>query len=255
MFVQILSDDEHPELDFDPLDATKLWPKEQIPFRHIGKIVLNKNPDNYFAETEQVAFGTGVLVDGLDFSDDKLLVGRTFSYSDTQRYRVGTNYLQLPINRPRVPVYTNQRDGQMTYNVDVASGQNSHINYEPSSMNGLKESRPLGTPYMPQYEGRLTRQKIDRDNFFKQAGDVWRNDFDDAYREECVNNIAGNLAICVPDVQEKIIDHCTKADPDYGRRVRERLNEKLKTMKDTMPAKQDQAVAEAKNDALAGKEY
>ncbi|MBE7159315.1 MAG: catalase, partial [Rhodospirillales bacterium] len=80
MYVQVLSDDEHPELDFDPLDATKLWPKEQIPWLHVGKIVLNRVPDNYFAETEQVAFGTGVLVDGLDFSDDKLLVGRTFSY-------------------------------------------------------------------------------------------------------------------------------------------------------------------------------
>jgi catalase len=255
MFVQILSDDEHPELDFDPLDATKLWPKEQFPFRHVGKIVLNRNPDNYFAETEQVAFGTGVLVDGLDFSDDKLLVGRTFSYSDTQRYRVGPNYLQLPINRPRVPTYTNQRDGQMTFHVDVAPGQNPHINYEPSSQNGLKEARPSGMPYLPKYEGRLTRQKIDRDNFFKQVGDVWRNDFDDAYREECVNNIAGNLTVCVPDVQEKIIDHCTKADPDYGRRVRERLNEKLKMMKDTMPAKQDQAVAEAGNEAVAGKAY
>lgn len=74
-------------------------------------MVLNKNPENYFAEVEQVAFGTGVLVDGLDFSDDKLLQGRTFAYSDTQRYRLGTNYLQLPINRPKKHVASNQEAG------------------------------------------------------------------------------------------------------------------------------------------------
>ena len=93
MFVQILPDHDNPELDFDPLDATKLWPKEVAEWKKVGKMVLNRNPVNYFAETEQVAFGTGVLVDGLEFSDDKLLQGRTFSYSDTQRYRVGP---QLP---------------------------------------------------------------------------------------------------------------------------------------------------------------
>ncbi|HEU0137046.1 MAG TPA: catalase, partial [Flavobacterium sp.] len=112
LFVQIMSDDEHPELDFDPLDDTKLWPREDFPWHAVGKMTLNQNPVNYFAEVEQSAFGTGVLVDGLDFSDDKMLQGRTFSYSDTQRYRVGTNYLQLPINRPAKHVATNQRDGQ-----------------------------------------------------------------------------------------------------------------------------------------------
>lgn len=224
MFVQIMSDDEHAELDFDPLDATKIWPKDQFPFLPVGKIVLNKNPDNYFAETEQIAFGTGVLVDGLDFSDDKLLVGRTFSYSDTQRYRVGANYLQLPINRPKgCPVFSNQRDGQMTYEVNTAPSQNPHVNYEPSSMNGLKEATPAGAPHEPEYTGRLTRQKIDRTNDFKQAGDLWRDEFDEFYRAELVNNIAGALAVCVPEVQQKMIYNLTQADADYGRRVKEAL--------------------------------
>ncbi len=105
--VQIMSDDEHPELDFDPLDDTKLWPQEQFPSLPVGRMVLDRNPQNYFAEVEQAAFGTGVLVDGLDFSDDKMLQGRTLSYSDTQRYRVGPNYLQLPINSPKKRVSTN----------------------------------------------------------------------------------------------------------------------------------------------------
>ena len=86
-------------------------------------MVLNRTPENFFAENEQIAFGTGVLVDGLDFSDDKMLVGRTFSYSDTQRYRVGPNYLQLPVNQAKnARVATNQRDGQMAYGVDLGAG-------------------------------------------------------------------------------------------------------------------------------------
>ncbi len=225
MFVQLMSDDAHEELDFDPLDATKIWPKEQFPFLPIGKIVLNKNPDNYFAETEQVAFGTGVLVDGLDFSDDKLLVGRTFSYSDTQRYRVGTNYLQLPINRPRgCPIFTGQRDGQMTYEVNTAPGQNPHVNYEPSSLGGLKEAPRSGKPHEPMYEGRLVRQKIDRENNFKQAGDVWRDEFDETYRAELVKNLSGNLAVCIPEVQEKLLSYIQQADEDYYTRVKNALD-------------------------------
>jgi catalase len=93
MRVQIMADGEHPELDFDPLDDTKRWPEDTFPLLPVGRMVLDRNPSNVFAETEQSAFGTGVLVDGIDFSDDKMLQGRTLSYSDTQRYRVGPNYL------------------------------------------------------------------------------------------------------------------------------------------------------------------
>src|ERR1700712_467506 len=139
--VQLMSDDDHPELDFDPLDDTKRWPEDQFPLLPIGRMVLNKVPDNFFAEVEQAAFGTGVLVDGIDFSDDKMLQGRTLSYSDTQRYRVGPNYLQLPINapNPKARAHTNQRDGQMAAYVD--GGPNRHVNYEPSVLGqSLKEA-------------------------------------------------------------------------------------------------------------------
>ena len=121
--MQIMSDDEHLELDYNPLDPTKLGIKIST-LLPVGKLVLDRNPENYFAEVEQSASGVGVLVDGMDFSDDKLLQGRTFSYSDTQRYRVGTNYLQLPVNAPKTRVATNQRDGQMAAIVDTAPGQN-----------------------------------------------------------------------------------------------------------------------------------
>ena len=98
----MMDDDEHPELDFDPLDDTKVWPEDEFPLQAgRARWCSTATPDNFFAENEQIAFGTGVLVDGLDFSDDKMLVGRTFSYSDTQRYRVGPNYLQLPVNQAK----------------------------------------------------------------------------------------------------------------------------------------------------------
>jgi len=159
--VQIMEDGEHPELDFDPLDDTKRWPEDKFPLLAIGRMVLDRNPDNHFAETEQSAFGTGVLVDGIDFSDDKMLQGRTLSYSDTQRYRVGPNYLQLPINAPKNQARTNQRDGFMTYRVDGA-GENKHVNYEPSVMGGLQEAPKPAREYHQWVEGALGRYPISR---------------------------------------------------------------------------------------------
>lgn len=220
--VQWMSDGEHSELDFDPLDDTKLWDPEQFPMLPVGKMVLNKNPENYFAEVEQAAFGTGVLVDGLDFSDDKMLQGRTFSYSDTQRYRVGTNYLQLPINAPKKAVATNQRDGQMAFYIDIAPGQNPHINYEPSTMGGLKEAPPSGEPHEPAYSAKLTKQPIDRQNNFKQAGETYRK-FEAWERDELIENLVDALSTCSPVIREQILQHFAEADSDYGKRVAEGL--------------------------------
>jgi len=232
--VQILSDDEHPELDFDPLDDTKLWPKEQFPFLPVGKMTLNRNPEDYFNEVEQSAFGTGVLVDGLDFSDDKMLQGRTFSYSDTQRYRVGPNYLQLPINAPKNQVVTNQRGGQMSYKTDFASGQNKHINYEPSTLNNIKEAPKTGKDYTPRYEANLVRQKIDRTNDFKQAGETYRN-FEDWERDDLINNLVNTLATCDKRIQDKMVENFTLADEEYGRRVAEGLSKTSKSQTDKGP--------------------
>ncbi|MBD0351906.1 MAG: catalase, partial [Flavisolibacter sp.] len=220
--VQIMSDDEHPELDFDPLDDTKIWPTDQFPFLPVGKMTLNKNPENYFAEVELAAFGTGVLVDGLDFSDDKMLQGRTFSYSDTQRYRVGTNYLQLPINAPKKQVATNQRDGQMAFRQDLVAGVNPHVNYEPSTLGGLKEAPKAGKDYEPEYHARLVRQKIDRQNNFKQAGERYRA-LEDWERDDLILNLVNTLAPAQKHIQDKMVELFTQCDEDYGRRIREGL--------------------------------
>jgi catalase len=205
LHVQLMSDDEHPELDFDPLDDTKVWPEEVFPLRKVGTMTLNRMPENFFAENEQIAFGTGVLVDGLDFSDDKMLVGRTFSYSDTQRYRVGPNYLQLPVNQAKnAKVYTNQRDGQMAYGVDLAPGQNPHVNYEPSITGGL------------------TRKRIPRTNDYKQAGERYLLS-EQWERDDLVNNLVDALKQCRREIQERMVWHFFMCEDEWGQRVGDAL--------------------------------
>jgi catalase len=234
--VQIMSDDDHPELDFDPLDDTKRWPEDRFPLLRVGRMVLDRNPDNVFAETEQAAFGTGVLVDGIDFSDDKMLQGRTLSYSDTQRYRVGPNYLQLPINAPqeRARAQTNQRDGQMTYYVDSA-GANKHINYEPSGLGGLQEAAKPAKQYHQWVEGHLGRYQTSRtSDDYKQAGERYRT-FEDWERDELVANIGGDLTQCPEPIRLRMVWHLWHCHEDYGRRVAQAAGVDLEAAKALPP--------------------
>jgi catalase len=219
-----MEDHDHPELDFDPLDDTKVWPENVFPLRHVGTMQLNRAPQNIFAENEQIAFGTGVLVDGLDFSDDKMLVGRTFSYSDTQRYRVGPNYLQLPVNQAKnAKVHTNQRDGQMTYAVDQ-SGANPHVNYEPSITGGLREAEyPTHDEQGPEITGRLTRKRIPRTNDYAQAGERYLLS-EQWEKDDLVENLVGALGQCDRPIQERMVWHLLMCEDELGLRVGEGLN-------------------------------
>jgi catalase len=232
--VQLMDDHDHPELDFDPLDDTKVWPENEFPPKTIGKIVLNRMPDNFFAENEQIAFGTGVLVDGLDFSDDKMLVGRTFSYSDTQRYRVGPNYLQLPVNSPHAPVATNQRDGQMAYHVD-GRGENPHVNYEPSITGGLHEADyPTHDEQGPVIEGRLTRKRIARTNDYQQAGQRFRL-MEQWERDDLVANFIHLIGQAARPVQERMVWHFYLVEDELGSRVGDGIGVALDDVKDLPP--------------------
>jgi catalase len=219
LLVQVISDDEHAELDFDPLDDTKVWPEDQFPLRPVGRMVLDRTLVDNFTENEQIAFGTGVLVDGLEFSDDKMLVGRTFSYSDTQRYRVGPNYLQLTANHPAegVPVNTNQRDGQMAYYVD--DNDDPHLTYEPSLRGGLAEAEPSGAPEVgPVLTGRLTRAVLPRRNDYQQAADRWQT-IEQWERDDIVANLSEALAHCDRVIQERMVWHLLLIDDDLGRPI------------------------------------
>jgi catalase len=245
LYVQLMDDHEHPELDFDPLDDTKTWPENDFPLRKVGTMTLNRTPENFFLESEQIAFGTGVLVDGLDFSDDKMLVGRTFSYSDTQRYRVGPNYLQLPVNQAKnARVATNQRDGQMAYSVDLGAGQNPHVNYEPSILGGLREAEyPTHDEQGPEITGRLTRKRIPRTDDYTQAGqryllsEQWEKD-------ELVANLIDGLSQCDRPIQERMVWHLFMAEDELGQRVGEGLGISADDVRDLAPL-QTQTLTEA----------
>ncbi|WP_030374543.1 catalase [Streptomyces rimosus] len=223
LLVQMMDDHDHPELDFDPLDDTKTWPEQDFPPKPVGRMVLDRMPDNYFAENEQISFGTGVLVDGLDFSDDKMLVGRTFSYSDTQRYRVGPNYLQLPVNRAKnATVHTNQRDGLMAYEQDPHGGD-PEVNYEPSLTGGLHEARePSHDEQGPEIRGRLTRKRIPRTNDYLQAGQRFRL-LEEWERDDLVKNLTDLISQADRRVQERMVWHFLLVENELGLRVGEGL--------------------------------
>jgi len=222
LYVQLMEDHDHPELDWDPLDDTKIWPEDQFPLRHTGVMTLNRNVEDHHDENEQIAMGTGVLVDGLDFSDDKMLVGRTFSYSDTQRHRVGPNYLQLPVNQAKhARVATNQRGGQMSYGVDLAPGQNPHVNFEPSLHNGLAEA-PARPNDPPEIRGRLQAAVIERRNDYVQPRARYCT-MQDWERDDLVANMGALLGGCERDVQERMLWHMFLIHDDYGTRVGQKL--------------------------------
>jgi catalase len=243
LHVQFMSDDDHPELDWDPLDDTKVWPENEFPLRHVGTLQLNRAPENFFAQSEQIAFGTGVLVDGLDFSDDKMLTGRTFSYSDTQRHRVGPNYLQLPVNAPKQRPATNQRDGAMAYYVDQ-TGENPSVNYEPSITGGLSEApKPSHDSQGPVIQGQLTRKRIARTDDYRQPGERYQLS-EQWEKDDLVANLVDALSQCDRPIQERMVWHWYMADDELGARVGEGVGIGLDEVKDLAPL-ETQTLSEA----------
>jgi catalase len=215
LYVQIMEIADESKQDFDPLDATKTWPEDKFPLMPVGKMVLNRNPENFFAETEQAAFCPASIVPGIDFSADKLLQGRVFSYADTQRHRLGPNYLQLPINRPQVPVNNNQRDGAMQY----APYGGGKVNYEPNTLaGGMPHEAPAAAMTQARLEGNIVRHKISLTNDFKQAGERYRS-LNKMDQDHLVDNIVDSLGKADEAIQQCMIENLTKANPELGKRV------------------------------------
>jgi catalase len=213
--VQLMDIADELKHEFDPLDPTKTWPEDKLPLMVVGKMVLNRNPKNFFAEVEQAAFCPASIVPGIEFSADKLLQGRVFSYADTQRHRLGPNYLQLPTNRPLVEAVNNQRDGAMQ--IGEFSGP---VNYEPSSLvsDAPEEAPEEGTPRKYWLEGEVARQKISKTNDFTQAGEKYRS-LSKMDKEHLVDNLIADLMRIKKPVQQRLIENLTKADPELGRSV------------------------------------
>lgn len=208
--VQLLDPAHMDDYAFDPLDPTKVWPEEQFPFRTVGTMTLNRNPRNFFAEVEQSAFSPSALVPGIEPSEDKLLQGRLFSYPDTQRYRLGANYLQLPVNCPYAPVRNYQQGGAMNRRAELPQD-----NYEPSRHDSDPVEDPAYRESETTLEGRATRQRIAKTDDFSQAGEQFRS-YTAEQRNNLIANIVNDLRQVSEDTRMRAICNFIRADREYG---------------------------------------
>ncbi|WP_137926897.1 catalase [Cupriavidus sp. 2SB] len=212
LYVQLMKPEDLAKTQYDPLDATKIWPG--IPAKKVGTMTLNKVPDNFFEYTEQSAFAPSNLVPGIEPSEDRMLQGRLFSYYDAQTYRLGANKQKLPVNRPRVPVKNYQVDGY-----GDADGTKGDVNYQPSRRAGAYSENPHYQYMRTPLTGTTQTQAIARTDNFSQAGDYYR-----ALPASGKTNLIGNLAadlgvVKSSEVKHVMLSHFYKADADYGKRL------------------------------------
>jgi catalase len=204
----------------DPLDATKTWPEDQFPLIKVGRMELNKTVDNLFLENEQIAFSPGVIVPGITYSADKLLQGRLFSYADTQRYRLGSNYQQLPINAPRCPFQNNHFDGTLN-----TMHRTSEINYFPSSRGGPRHApHSVPIPKDDVIDAPRTRRTIPNENNFQQAGERFMS-WDEGRQQRFVERVAD--ALNEPGVTKRIrttwLGYWSQSNQSLGSRIAARV--------------------------------
>lgn len=222
LYIQVLDPKDLDNFDFNPLDATKIWPSNLIPETKVGTLTLNRMPKNFFNETEQSAFAPGNLVPGIEPSEDRLLQGRIFSYSDTQMYRLGANHQQIPVNRPLVSVNNNNQEGFMNM-----SERDSDVNYEPSLKSpkpATEHAKAINTPL----GDKVLQQAIQKEQPFKQAGELYRS-YSALEKTDLIRNLAADLGQ-VKDAETKhiMLSYFYKADADYGTRLTKAVNGDLK---------------------------
>jgi len=222
MFIQVMTFDEAERYKWNPFDVTKVWSHKDYPLIPVGRLVLDRNPNNYFAEVEQIAFCPSHLVPGIEASPDKMLQGRLFSYTDTHRHRLGANYLQLPVNCPyRVTVKNFQRDGPLCFN----DNQGGAPNYYPNSFGGPEPSqrtKDLQGPY--KLSGEVYRYDSGDEDNFSQPALFWNNVLDDAARKRLVSNIAGHIVNAKEFIQERAIKNFSQVSDAFGQQLREAIN-------------------------------
>ena len=203
---------------FNPFDVTKVWPHADYPAIPVGRMVLDRNPANHFAEIEQAAFAPSNIVHGIGLSPDKMLMGRIFSYHDAHLHRIGTNYEQLPVNAPGCPVHSYNKDGAMAYR---HSG--SQPVYAPNSYGGPQADPGAEQPTWWVEAGEIGRYAYELhadDDDFGQAGALYRNAMSDVDRDHLVTNIVAHAGAGVsPDVLGRVVEYWTAVDPALGARV------------------------------------
>ncbi|MBX6383508.1 MAG: catalase [Microbispora sp.] len=220
--IQIMPFEDAADYRFNPFDLTKVWPHSDYPEITIGRFVLNRNPENYFAEIEQAAFEPANMVPGVGASPDKMLQGRLFSYPDTHRHRIGVNYLQLPVNRPKSPVHSYNKDGAMTF---VNSGDPV---YAPNSFGGPAADPSLFAGEHYRVAGEIIRSayvKHREDDDFVQPRALWENVLSDTDRDHMVSNIVGHASApeVTADMKKRVVEYWTNVHKDLGQRVAQGL--------------------------------
>ena len=226
--VQIMPEKDADKYHINPFDLTKVWPHKDYPLVEVGEMVLDRNPENYFAEVEQAAFEPRNVVPGMGYSPDKMLQGRLISYPDAHRYRIGVNYDALPVNRPQCPVHTYNRDGAMRFDGNYGTAPN----YEPNSLNGAVENSAY------REHPRTISGSVDRHNhrsdsdYYTQPGDLFRL-MNSAERERLVGNIVASMKSVPARLQKCQIKHFHKADPSYGALVAQELGYEIEDVLST----------------------
>lgn len=215
LYVQIMPEADAAKSRFNPFDLTKVWSKKEYPLIEVGAFELNRNPENYFADVEQAAFNPAHIVPGIGFSPDRMLQGRLFSYGDAQRYRLGVNHYQIPVNQPRCPFTSFHRDGAMR--VDGNAG--SRISYEPNTQQQWQQQEHFAEPPLALngYADRFDYWE-DEPDYFTQAGDLFRLMGADE-QQRLFENTARNMEGVPNEIKQRHIEHCRKADAAYGEGV------------------------------------
>jgi catalase len=219
MYIQVMTEEQAKKMPYNPFDLTKVWYHKDFPLKEVGYIELNRNPENYFAEVEESAFNPANVVPGIGFSPDKMLQGRLFSYGDAQRYRLGVNHHQIPVNASRCPVNSYHRDGQMRVNNNAGS----RIGYEPNSYGEWQEQPEFREPLL-ELKGAADHWNFreDDDDYYTQPGKLFRL-MSSAQKKVLFENTARAMGDAPKQVKIRHIKNCLKADPAYGKGVAKAL--------------------------------
>jgi catalase len=231
--LQIFSEEEAEKFDFDVLDPTKIIPEEEVPLTIVGRLVLDRNPDNFFAETEQVAYCPANIVPGIDFSDDPLLQGRLFSYLDTQLKRLGgPNFHEIPINKPVCPMQNFQRDGHMRQTVNKG-----RVSYEPNSLaaDAPRESPEKGfTTYPREKSGQAVRLRAESfADHYSQARQFYRSQTEPERKHIAAAYTFELSNVETPEIRERVLSHLVHVDPDLAQEVADGLGMDVPKAADT----------------------
>ena len=219
MSIQVMTEEQAKKMPYNPFDLTKVWYHKEYPLIEVGVLELNRNPENYFAEVEQSAFNPASVVPGIGFSPDKMLQGRLFSYGDAQRYRLGVNHNQIPVNAPRCPVNSYHRDGQMRVNNNAGST----IGYEPNSYGEWQEQPEFKEPLL-ELSGAADHWNFreDDDDYYTQPGKLFRL-MGPGQQRVLFENTARAMGDIPKEIKIRHIRNCLKADPAYGKGVADAL--------------------------------